>query len=408
MLHSSPDKSQFDKGTEATKENLAVEPEESKQQISQSSSFTSWKWTKQETLLYGDSGTIISDKVLVLSLDDSIIQETTNWKLIINELKLRIQEYYKKSYKIVVFVNSIQNESSPNEKDLQAAIEDFGKQVEVPIQSLISLKADSYSKPFTGMFKFFANTLNVVSKLNLKESYLVGDFIKKPEEKPTAQSLVTIDHKFAINIGLRFKKFETFCNGDDFNLASKSELQKMLDGNLYDSYESELVSMRCKSRQLFSAFNKIPYENAQEKKETLKQMLGGAGDNVEIQASVFFDYGCNTFIGNNVYLNFNCTILDCARVIIGNNVLIAPNVQIYTVYHPTLASERNKGPELAETIIIGDSVWLGGGVIICPGVSIGENTTIGAGSVVTKNIPANVVAAGNPCRIIKELPEPSR
>ena len=102
-------------------------------------------------------------------------------------------------------------------------------------------------------------------------------------------------------------------------------------------------------------------------------------------------------------MNFNCVILDCARVTIGDNVMCGPYVQIYTAYHPVQALERTKGPELAAPITIGDNVWLGGGAIICPGVTIGDNTTIGAGSVVTKDIPANVFAAGNPCRVIKNL-----
>ncbi len=105
----------------------------------------------------------------------------------------------------------------------------------------------------------------------------------------------------------------------------------------------------------------------------------------------------------NGFVNFNCIFLDCAHITIGDNFQCAPNVQLYTAYHPIDAVERDKGPELARPITIGNSVWLGGGVIVCPGVSIGDNTTIGAGSVVTKNIPANVFAAGNPCRVIREL-----
>ncbi|HEY1055070.1 MAG TPA: sugar O-acetyltransferase [Emticicia sp.] len=127
------------------------------------------------------------------------------------------------------------------------------------------------------------------------------------------------------------------------------------------------------------------------------------GEAIDIQTPFYCDYGSNIFAGENLFINFNCTILDCARVIFGTNVFLAPNVQIYTAYHPIIASERIKGPELASPVTIGDNVWLGGGVIICPGVNIGSNTTIGAGSVVTKNIPANVVAAGNPCRVIREL-----
>ena len=105
----------------------------------------------------------------------------------------------------------------------------------------------------------------------------------------------------------------------------------------------------------------------------------------------------------NLYINYNCIILDCNKVSIGNNVFFGPNVQIYTAYHPLDAAERINGPELALPVTIGNNVWLGGGVIICQNVNIGDNTTIGAGSVVTRDIPANVFAAGNPCRVIKKL-----
>jgi len=108
-------------------------------------------------------------------------------------------------------------------------------------------------------------------------------------------------------------------------------------------------------------------------------------------------------VGNNFFANFNCVFLDCNFITIGNNVFLGPNVQIYAAYHPVVAAERIKGPELASPVIIEDNVWIGGGSIICAGVTIGENTTIGAGSVVVKDIPANVVAVGNPCRTIKHL-----
>lgn len=117
----------------------------------------------------------------------------------------------------------------------------------------------------------------------------------------------------------------------------------------------------------------------------------------------FCDYGYNIEIGKNFYANHNCIILDVNKVKIGNNVMFAPNVQVYTATHPIDAEERVSGVEMGYAIKIGDNVWIGGGAIICPGVKIGENTTIAAGSVVTKDIPANVLAAGNPCRIIREL-----
>ena len=182
-----------------------------------------------------------------------------------------------------------------------------------------------------------------------------------------------------------------------------SEREKMLSNELYNAADPELVELRLKARKLFSAYNQTAYEDTLKKKQFLKDLLGAIKGNIDIQAPFYCDYGLNIFVGNNVFMNFNCVILDCAKVVLGNNVFLAPNVQLYTAYHPIEALERIKGPELAAPITIGDNVWIGGGAIVCPGVSIGENSTIGAGSVVTKDIPANVVAAGNPCKVIKSL-----
>lgn len=183
----------------------------------------------------------------------------------------------------------------------------------------------------------------------------------------------------------------------------KTELDKMLDGDLYDASDAVLVTMRNKARTLFSAYNRNPYDADPERQSILHKLLGQAGNNLNIQAPFYCDYGAHISIGANGFVNFNCIFLDCARIIIGVNFQCAPNVQLYTAYHPIRAAERSKGPELASPITIGDNVWLGGGVIVCPGVTIGDNTTIGAGSVVTKSVPANVFAAGNPCRVVREL-----
>jgi maltose O-acetyltransferase len=183
----------------------------------------------------------------------------------------------------------------------------------------------------------------------------------------------------------------------------KSELQKMLDGDLYDAGDAELVTGRSKARKLFTKYNAANYDDKETKHAILKELLGGFTNAIDIQSPFYCDYGSNIFAGDNLFLNFNCIILDCARVTLGDNVFMAPNVQLYTAYHPVIASERIKGPEYAAPITIGNNVWLGGGVIVCPGVTIGDNTTIGAGSVVTKDIPANVVAVGNPCRVIKKV-----
>lgn len=184
---------------------------------------------------------------------------------------------------------------------------------------------------------------------------------------------------------------------------NKTELQKMLDNELYIATDPQLMQMRSKARKLFFQYNRTSYDDIEERSNIMEQLLGKMGNNLDIQAPFYCDYGVHIFTGDNVFMNFNCTILDCAEVRIGNNVLFGPNVQVYTAYHPVLASERILGPELAAPITIKDNVWVGGGAIICKGVVIGENTTIGAGSVVTKDIPANVFAAGNPCRVIRIL-----
>ena len=183
---------------------------------------------------------------------------------------------------------------------------------------------------------------------------------------------------------------------------AKSEYQKMLAGELYDSSDELLMRMRIHVRSLMHVYNQTAYDKIQ-REMLLKHILGKMGSNTDIQTPFFVDYGCHIEVGDNFYANFNCVFLDCNYVRIGNNVMFGPNVQIYTAHHPVIAAERIKGPELASSIIIGDNVWIGGGTIICAGVTIGNNTTIGAGSVVVKDIPSNTMAAGNPCRVIKNL-----
>jgi maltose O-acetyltransferase len=182
----------------------------------------------------------------------------------------------------------------------------------------------------------------------------------------------------------------------------KTELQKMLDGELYQAWDEELVNMRATARQLTHNYNQLMAASKEEKDVVLKQLLGKFST-AFIEPPFYCDYGTHILAGENLYMNFNCIILDCALVTIGNNVQFGPYVQIYTAYHPLAAKERIKGPELAAPITIGDNVWIGGGAIVCPGVTIGSNTTIGAGSVVTRTIPDNVFAAGNPCRVIRTL-----
>jgi maltose O-acetyltransferase len=184
---------------------------------------------------------------------------------------------------------------------------------------------------------------------------------------------------------------------------NKSEREKMLSNELYLASDLELVSMLKKNQNLLHIFNSLQPEEDRQRQELIRALFGSVGQKFEIKPPFRCDYGCHIYAQENLYINYDCIILDCNKVYIGNNVLLAPKVQIYTAYHPLNADMRRSGLEMAAPIKIGDDVWIGGGAIICPGVTIGDNTTIGAGSVVTKDIPANVVAVGNPCRVVREL-----
>lgn len=187
-------------------------------------------------------------------------------------------------------------------------------------------------------------------------------------------------------------------------LVEKTEKQKMLAGELYLAADEQLIAERQRARRLARIYNSTREDEPDKRLEILAELFGGIGPKIEIEPPFYCDYGRNIYAGNGLYMNFGCVILDCQRVNIGENLLCGPNVQIYTAFHPTDPEIRLSGRELAAEINIGNNVWIGGGSIICPGVTIGDNSTIGAGSVVVKDIPANVVAAGNPCRIIRELP----
>lgn len=191
-----------------------------------------------------------------------------------------------------------------------------------------------------------------------------------------------------------------------------TEREKMLAGQLYDCGDEQLLSQWHKAKDLLRDYNQTDSVNIEEKERILNELLGGRGNNLWITAPFYVDYGNNICFGNNCEVNMNCTFLDDNKIVIGNNALIAPNVQIYTAFHPTNVIERfgvskEDGTfEFCKTqtapVIIGDNVWIGGGAIIMPGVTIGNNVVIGAGSVVTKNIPDNTIAYGNPCRVMKE------
>lgn len=183
----------------------------------------------------------------------------------------------------------------------------------------------------------------------------------------------------------------------------KTEREKMLAGEPYLSTDPELVTMRQQTQQRLHRLNTLNPKNLVERQAILESLFSDLGARFEINPPFYCDYGCHIQAGENLYINVNCTILDCNQVTIGDNVLVAPNVQIYTAYHPTDPSTRLTGVEMAAPITIGNNVWIGGGVIICPGVTIGDHSSIGAGSVVTKNIPACSVAVGNPCRVIRRV-----
>ncbi len=189
------------------------------------------------------------------------------------------------------------------------------------------------------------------------------------------------------------------------NALMKSEKAKMLDGELYRPTDPQLVADRRQARLLLEAYNRTSIDELAERDRLLRELIPVVGRNLWIEPPFYCDYGEHITIGNDVYFNFNCVILDVAPVTIGSRVLFAPGVQIYAATHPTSPSIRRTGLELGQPIAIGDDVWIGGSAIICPGVSIGAGTTIGAGSVVTKDIPTRVVAAGNPCRVLRDAEE---
>jgi maltose O-acetyltransferase len=182
-----------------------------------------------------------------------------------------------------------------------------------------------------------------------------------------------------------------------------TQREKMLKGELYLASDPELKELRNRARILWQKFNMTFSTQEDERYQILKELLGKIETDVWIEPPFYCDYGQQIELAAGVYINMNCVFLDPAFIRIGSQTFIGPNVQIYTAYHPIDAAARVEGPELASPISIGKRAWVGGGVIVLPGVSIGDNTTIGAGSVVTQDIPAGVVAAGNPCRIIRSL-----
>ena len=184
----------------------------------------------------------------------------------------------------------------------------------------------------------------------------------------------------------------------------RSEREKMVGGELYDAMDHELVIHRARARDLCRTVNATGEAEAGQRRGLLEQLFAAGGDTVELQPPFFCDYGSNIHLGSHVFFNFNCVVLDVCPVRIGDESLFGPGVQILTAMHPLNAALRRK-QEYGRGVEIGSDVWVGGGAIVCPGVRIGSGTVIGAGSVVTRDIPAGVLALGNPCRVIRTITE---
>jgi maltose O-acetyltransferase len=183
-----------------------------------------------------------------------------------------------------------------------------------------------------------------------------------------------------------------------------TEREKMLAGEMYDPFDAELVAGRARARDLCQDLNATREAQADERRRILRDLFGAGGDSVWMQPPFFCDYGRNIELGQRVFFNFNCVLLDVCRVRIGDYTLFGPAVQIYTPMHPFDAQQRRR-QEFGKPVDIGSDVWVGGGAVILPGVRIGSRAVIGAGSVVTRDVPDDVFAAGNPCRVIRQLGE---
>lgn len=188
-------------------------------------------------------------------------------------------------------------------------------------------------------------------------------------------------------------------------MAGKSEREKMVAGEYYDPRDPELAAARARARDLCAALNATREEEREERRAILVELLGRGGETAWIEPPFHCDYGFNIELGENVFFNFNCIVLDVCSVRVGDRTLFGPAAQIYTATHPMDAETRRR-VEYGRPVEIGSDVWVGGGAIILPGVTIGSRTVIGAGSVVTRDVPEGVFAAGNPCRVIREIDVP--
>lgn len=183
----------------------------------------------------------------------------------------------------------------------------------------------------------------------------------------------------------------------------KTQKQRMLAGEPYLAHDPELRAAYVRAQTLLAAFNATRADDRPGLTRHLRELLGHLGDDAIVKPSLKVDYGVNISIGARTFVNYDCVLLDCNVIAIGEEVQIGPGVHIYTATHPLDAETRRAGWESALPVRIGDGVWLGGGSIVCPGVSVGENTVVGAGSVVTRDLPPGVLAVGNPCRVVRTL-----
>ena len=185
-------------------------------------------------------------------------------------------------------------------------------------------------------------------------------------------------------------------------MKENNEKIKRDNQDLYDAnYNEDLKKEMLHAKELCYQFNVLDPSKIEEREKILRNLFGKVGSNVRIEPNFYCDYGYNISVGDNFYMNHNCVILDGGKVEFGDNVFIGPNCGFYTAGHPTDVNLRNQGLEYAKPIKVGNNVWFGGNVVVLPGVTIGDNVTIGAGSVVTKDIPSNTIAYGNPCKVVK-------
>lgn len=184
-----------------------------------------------------------------------------------------------------------------------------------------------------------------------------------------------------------------------------NEWEKMQAHQLYDDFDADLFDRRVEAKKLFKEFNTTTDDEMEKRQTIMKKLFKKVGERVFMEPNFTCEFGKNITLGDDLYINFGCTLLDCGQITIGNNTLIGPNVSMYSANHSLDAEERIAGALIPEPITIGNRVWIGGGSTILSGVTIGDDSVIGAGSVVTKDIPAGVIAAGNPCRVIRKINE---